>query len=74
MIAINENEYCISNTSHLPAIDPQDLFKRFKKPANSPDSSTGLGLSIVKKIIDTHHLDISYRAENGMHRFCVKKE
>ncbi len=72
-ITINENEYCISNTSQLPAIDPQNLFKRFKKPANSPDSSTGLGLSIVKKIVDTHHLDISYREENGVHRFCVRR-
>lgn len=73
MISINENEYCISNTSELPPIDQQNLFKRFKKPANSPDTSTGLGLSIVKKIVDTHHLQIDYRAEEGVHRFCIER-
>ncbi|MCU7551741.1 HAMP domain-containing histidine kinase [Chitinophagaceae bacterium LB-8] len=72
-ISISDQEYSISNTSDLPKIDPQYLFKRFKKPANSPESSTGLGLSIVKKIIDTHHLTISYEAEHGIHRFCIKR-
>jgi signal transduction histidine kinase len=73
-ISIHENEYCISNTSYLPAIDPEHLFKRFKKPANSPDSSTGLGLSIVKKIVDTHHLSIDYNVEEGVHMFCIERQ
>lgn len=73
-ISISEKEYSISNTSELPQIDPQHLFKRFKKPVNSPDSSTGLGLSIVKKIIDTHHLHISYEAKDGVHRFWINRQ
>src|SRR5438309_672954 len=31
-IHINNQEYCISNTSHLPPIEQQQLFQRFKTP------------------------------------------
>jgi signal transduction histidine kinase len=72
-ISISDSQYHISNTSSLPAIEQQQLFKRFNK-SNNMDSSTGLGLAIVKKIADTHHFDISYKAENGLHHFYIEKE
>ena len=64
----------IANTSHLPPIDPQQLFKRFYKSKFDGHNSTGLGLAIVKKICDTHHLNISYHAENNFHQFRIQKE
>ena len=71
IITITPDTYTIANTSSLPAIEPQQLFKRFKKYQPNPDHSNGLGLAIVKKIIDTHNLAISYHADGGMHEFRV---
>jgi hypothetical protein len=27
----------------------------------------------VKKIIDTHHLQIAYKVEHSEHQFCIRK-
>jgi signal transduction histidine kinase len=72
-ISISDSEYHISNTSNLPAIEQQQLFKRFNKSKDKADASTGLGLAIVKKIADTHNLNITYKAENGEHHFYIRK-
>lgn len=71
-IKINSSEYCISNTSSLPAINSGSLFQRFKTAGSSTSRSTGLGLAIVKTIVDSSHLSISYQNENAMHSFCVR--
>ncbi|MDB5246412.1 MAG: hypothetical protein JWQ40_806 [Segetibacter sp.] len=73
-ISINEQQYRISNTSKMPPIDPGQLFKRFNKSKNTDNTSNGLGLAIVKKICDTHHLSITYHAENGFHHFTLEKK
>ncbi len=70
-IHINNRKYCISNTSNAPAIEPQNLFQRFKTSANSTNHATGLGLAIVKKIIDTSHLSIAYENKDARHFFCI---
>ena len=72
-IHIRQQEYCISNTSHLSAIEAQHLFQRFKTASIASEHSTGLGLAIVKRIVDTSHLSISYKHEEGMHRFCIRR-
>jgi signal transduction histidine kinase len=72
-IAVHQNEYCISNTSHQASIDSQKLFKRFTASTNAANASTGLGLAIVKRIADTHQLSISYQMENQIHSFCISK-
>ncbi len=70
-ITININSISISNTSHQPAITPEQLFKRFKKSTVTDEMSNGLGLAIVKKICDSNGLGIEYEYRNGMHRFLV---
>ncbi len=72
-ITVTDNTYTISNTSSLPAIEPQQLFKRFKRFKSNEYNSNGLGLAIVKKIIDTHNLSISYHAAGSMHEFRIVK-
>jgi signal transduction histidine kinase len=72
-IFINTNTFHISNTSHLPAIDANQLFKRFSTTVKNTETSTGLGLAIVKRIVDTHHLHIEYYAENNIHHFRISK-
>lgn len=54
-------------------MDPQQLFKRFSAAASVPIRSTGLGLGIEKKIVDTHHLSIAYTCEEGIRRFCIDR-
>jgi len=68
------NKFWIDNTSAAGAINPQMLFKRFGSLSQTKNNSTGLGLAIVKRIADTHQLSISYRFENAMHSFCLRKE
>lgn len=70
-ITTNPGSVSISNTSQLPAIATEQLFKRFKKSATSDETSNGLGLAIVKKICDTHGLAIKYDYRSGEHRFVA---
>ena len=70
-ITVNGNAISISNTSHQPAITPEQLFMRFKKSTVPDEMSNGLGLAIVKKICDSNGLRIEYEYRNEMHRFLV---
>ena len=69
-ITITDKEYCISNSSTLPAIDPQQLFKRFHT-GGTGETSTGLGLAIVKRIAENHRLQVQYSKNGEIHRFCL---
>lgn len=62
---------CISNTSHAQQVDPSELFERFKKGTENPDSS-GLGLSIVKKICEQHQFVVDYTLYNEQHVLTVR--
>lgn len=73
-ITIDKNGYKICNTSLLPPINTQQLFKRFSNLKSNADTSNGLGLAIVKKIADTYDLQISYHSENDIHCFEIKKK
>ena len=64
----------ISNTSQLPPIDKEHLFKRFAGSQADRKNSTGLGLAIAKKIADTNHLELNYRTNDGYHIFSVMKK
>lgn len=73
VISVDADQYCISNTSQHPPLDPDRLFRRFTALAEVSHHSTGLGLAIVKRIADTHQLQIRYEAEGEMHRFCITR-
>jgi signal transduction histidine kinase len=73
IITVNSNKYEISNTSYLPAINQEEIFKRFNKSKSNSGNSNGLGLAIVKKICDTHGLSITYRGEDNYHTFIITK-
>lgn len=62
--------FTVENTSDLPEISTNILFKRFNKNSKSKNS-TGLGLSIVKTIADVSNLTISYSYNDGHHAFKV---
>jgi len=73
-IQTTDHQFSIGNTSELPPIKQEQLFKRFSKAATAKDGSTGLGLAIVKKIVDTHQLSISYQHSEGMQLFVIQKK
>lgn len=72
LVRTNSEEFCICNTSNVPPIKPEQLFRRFKTSTDS--NSTGLGLAIVKKIADTQHLTITYQYAQDMHCFCIGRK
>ncbi len=73
-IETSPNRYQVSNSSQLGAIPADKLFKRFSGSKNQQEPSTGLGLSIVKKIADMNGLQARYHAENNMHYFTITKK
>jgi hypothetical protein len=59
IIEFNENKLIIKNTGEKPNVNPEMFFNRFVRDKKIKDS-TGLGLSVVKKICDLYDFKISY--------------
>ena len=68
-IFIEENQITIANTGHYEAIT-DELFQRFQKNSAS-DQSLGLGLSIIKEIIDVSGLTLEYQYTMSKHTFII---
>ncbi len=69
-ISLN-NEYLeISNTGKELKTEPSVLFERFKKDEQNSES-IGLGLSIVKRIVDQNEMPISYTTEKNWHTIRI---
>jgi signal transduction histidine kinase len=64
--------FFIMTNSGLPlTINPEDLFKRFHKRSNNPQS-VGLGLSIVKEITESYGMHITYICRNAIHEIRLR--
>jgi signal transduction histidine kinase len=70
-IQLDDHELTITNTGKPLDFDPHNLFKRFRKGNHSGDS-TGLGLSIVKKIIDPYKFNIEYSTRENIHTLNLR--
>ncbi|MCZ8284929.1 MAG: HAMP domain-containing sensor histidine kinase [Bacteroidia bacterium] len=68
-IMIDENSFAIENSSPLEKIDKQFMFERFKKDSTS--GSLGVGLSLIKKVVDFFNWQITYSYKDGLHRFKI---
>ena len=73
IIEIDNLSLKIKNTSKRKTpLNSEDIFRRFYKESED-HLSTGLGLSIVKTIIDNHsNMDVSYAFEDPFHIFSLK--
>lgn len=75
IVEIFDDELNIKNLSlNNEPLDKYLIFNRFYK-SRQDDTSTGLGLSIVKAIVENHSdLEIDYSFENNYHTFSVKSK
>lgn len=68
-VVINERSVSIENTGTAAALNEQNLFTRFNKKEQS-ENSTGIGLAIVKAVIELYSFKVSY-SYSTMHTLTV---
>lgn len=68
---VDSSNLIISNSGLPLSINPEDLFKRFYKGTDNPQS-VGLGLSIVKKITDGYGMSIIYKNYGTIHEISIR--
>lgn len=69
LITTHNNTFIISNTGVEPKDSTEKYFNRFH--SQNPNQSLGLGLSIVKKIVEYYGYKISYNYQNSLHTITV---
>ena len=70
IVKLSNNSLSFSNTGILLQLQTEKMFERFSK-SNPSSQGNGLGLSIIKKIVDTNHWRINYHFANRMHTFEI---
>lgn len=68
-VTLDENSFSVENTSSSEKINRQFIFERFNK--NSASGSLGVGLSLIKKIVDFYNWQITYSCRDKMHKFKI---
>lgn len=69
-VDLTEKALIFSNTGMGNPLVTDKLFERFSK-VNPSSKGNGLGLSIIKKIVENNNWKISYRYENNFHIFEI---
>ncbi|MDC8105429.1 sensor histidine kinase [Chryseobacterium sp. PTM-20240506] len=69
-VTLTEDYFEISNTGNPPTIPTEELFKRFKR-GNPDQNSIGIGLALVKKILEIYDTEITYHFENNFHTLKI---
>lgn len=72
IITLKNNSLIISNDGLAPKTNTDDFFKRFY--SQGTNTTLGLGLSIVKKIIEYYSFNIDYQFANEMHSIRIDFE
>lgn len=70
IVKLTNDSITFSNTGTLLPLQTEKMFERFSK-SNPTSQGNGLGLSIIKKIVDTNHWKINYHFINRMHTFEI---
>ena len=65
-VTLSSNTFIIWNSGIPTDVNPIDFFNRFEK-SNQHINSLGLGLSIVKIIVENYNYNISYQVEEDRH-------
>ncbi|PIF47524.1 signal transduction histidine kinase [Chryseobacterium sp. 52] len=69
-IILSDTHFQITNTGNPPTVPTEELFKRFKR-GNPNQNSIGIGLALVKKILEIYDAEIHYHFENNQHSLKV---
>jgi two-component system, OmpR family, sensor histidine kinase QseC len=69
-IKLEDNIFEISNSASGGPLDPEKLFKRFSRAGQDSDQH-GLGLSIVRQIMEVSRKQVVYRYGAGRHFFSI---
>jgi two-component system, OmpR family, sensor histidine kinase QseC len=70
-VVLNASAFIITNTSDLPALDDNKLFRRFYRHNDTRQDGNGLGLSIVKQICELAGYELTYQFQDGHHTFKI---
>jgi two-component system sensor histidine kinase QseC len=70
LVELANNSFKITNTGTDLNVPAEKLFERFYK-INMASDSSGLGLSIVKKICEVSNWKITYKADSSLHIVTV---
>ena len=70
-IKLSKQSLIFSNTGIKHPLSKTQLFQRFSK-INPSSQGNGLGLSIIKKIVDTNGWTIDYQYLNNLHHFEIR--
>lgn len=71
IIHIKNNQLTFSNTGQSTSLVIDKLFNRFSK-INPSSQGNGLGLAIIKKIVEINQWEIHYTFENQLHNFSIR--
>jgi len=66
-VIINDGKLEISNQGEILS----EPLENYYKPFHTSKKGLGLGLYIVKSILDIHSKELHYRYENGINTFCI---
>jgi two-component system OmpR family sensor kinase len=69
-IEVSSHSICVSNHGHALSKELEHYLKPFTQERQERDGF-GLGLSIVKKIMDKHQFDLSYEFQKEQNRFTL---
>lgn len=69
-ITLTDHFFEIKNTGAPNELTNETIFNRFKK-GTSDSGSLGIGLALVKKIVDVYGYKITYKAEHNFHTFIL---
>lgn len=69
-ITLSQSSLFIENTGPALAVEPNELFERFKKGSHQT-KTTGLGLALVKQICNLYHFRAAYEYRTGWHSITV---
>lgn len=70
-VKLNSDSLLFSNTGITSSLQTDKLFERFSK-VNPSSKGNGLGLSIIKKIIENNGWTINYDFKNDIHSFEIR--
>jgi signal transduction histidine kinase len=72
-VRLNSHQLIIENTGHPIEGETDQLFERFKK-GRDQSKTTGLGLSLVRRICQIYQYRLNYRYKDNIHRVTVTFE